>query len=150
MSELKRQHQAHMERVRKFFPQQPKPRPLFIVVEPDPPPIPMPMRIPKGYHFPINEVTYIAQVTAHHFGMACGLLLSSDRHKEVVRPRQIAMFLARATGKKMPEIGRRIGGRDHTTVLHGVQVIEELVKTDWTVAWDVASIEIKLELAKRT
>jgi chromosomal replication initiator protein len=49
-------------------------------------------------------------------------LLSARRSRDVVRPRQIAMFLAKAlTSRSLPEIGRRFGGRDHTTVLHAVR-----------------------------
>jgi chromosomal replication initiator protein len=57
--------------------------------------------------------------------------LSSRRTANVVRPRQIAMYLAKVlTLRSLPEIGRRFGGRDHTTVLHAVRKIEGLVNGD--------------------
>ena len=58
--------------------------------------------------------------------------LKSDRRKAImVRARQIAMYMAKVlTARSLPEIGRRFGGRDHTTVLHAVRKIERLVGTD--------------------
>ena len=57
----------------------------------------------------------------------------------VVVPRQIGMYLAKKmTSRSLPEIGRRFGGRDHSTVLHAVRKIEELVKTDDKLAREVA------------
>lgn len=68
-------------------------------------------------------------------------LVSQRREKEIVRPRQIAMWLARRlTGLSLPAIGRILGGRDHTTVLHGVRVIERLAETDIRTARDVEII----------
>ena len=58
-------------------------------------------------------------------------ILSSRRTAVVVKPRQVAMFLAKTlTMRSLPEIGRRFGGRDHTTVLHAVRKIEGLAQTD--------------------
>lgn len=58
-------------------------------------------------------------------------LKSARRTAAVVRPRQIAMFLVKAlTTRSLPDIGRRFGGRDHTTVLHAVRKIERLSETD--------------------
>jgi chromosomal replication initiator protein len=54
-----------------------------------------------------------------------GDLLSQRRHRSVVWPRQIGMYLAKhLTARSLPEIGRRFGGRDHTTVLHAIRKIE--------------------------
>ena len=62
-------------------------------------------------------------------------ILSARRTANVVRPRQIAMYLAKIlTLRSLPEIGRRFGGRDHTTVLHAVRKIEELVSKDHNLA----------------
>ena len=56
----------------------------------------------------------------------------------MVRPRQIAMFLSKAlTLRSLPEIGRRFGGRDHTTVLHAVRKIEGLATSDRALAQDI-------------
>jgi hypothetical protein len=58
-------------------------------------------------------------------------LRSQRRTKTVVRARQIAMYLAKTeTGQSLPELGRRFGGRDHTTILHGVRKIEGLIGKD--------------------
>ena len=54
-------------------------------------------------------------------------MISARRSRTISRPRQLAMFLAKnLTSKSLPEIGRRFGGRDHTTVIHAVKKIEEL------------------------
>jgi chromosomal replication initiator protein len=54
-----------------------------------------------------------------------GDLLSQRRHRSVVWPRQIGMYLAKhLTARSLPEIGRRFGNRDHTTVLHAIRKIE--------------------------
>jgi chromosomal replication initiator protein len=65
-------------------------------------------------------------------------MLSSRRTANVVRPRQIAMYLAKTlTLRSLPEIGRRFGGRDHTTVLHAVRKIEHLADTDKVLADEI-------------
>jgi hypothetical protein len=68
-------------------------------------------------------------------------LISARRSADIVRPRQIAMFLARhLTPNSLPVIGRQFGGRDHTTVLHAVRKIEWLRTRDETLAGDIATI----------
>ena len=70
-------------------------------------------------------------------------ILSSRRTAVVVKPRQVAMFLAKTlTMRSLPEIGRRFGGRDHTTVLHAVRKIEGLSQTD-------GALREEIELLKR-
>ena len=151
-SELERQHRAHKERMRRFYP--PEPKPVLVAVEsipPEPEPEPEPKQDPPKLNFPINQVTQIARTCAHYFDCSYPELLSHRRTKDIVRVRQVAMFLARSANKGLTEIGAKIGGRDHTTVLHGIRTIDRLVKSDWTIAFDVAAIEIKLEnLAKKT
>jgi chromosomal replication initiator protein len=72
--------------------------------------------------------------------------LSSRRTANVVRPRQIAMYLAKTlTLRSLPEIGRRFGGRDHTTVLHAVRKIETLVGKDTTTADEVELLKRLLQ-----
>ena len=62
------------------------------------------------------------------------------------RPRQIAMYLAKhMTNRSLPEIGRRFGGRDHTTVMHGVRRIEELKTLDSQIADDLELLRRALE-----
>lgn len=66
-----------------------------------------------------------------HFSVSRADLLSARRHKSVVYPRQVGMYLAKVlTTRSLPEIGRKFGGRDHTTVLHAVRKIEKLVGVD--------------------
>jgi chromosomal replication initiator protein len=72
--------------------------------------------------------------------------LSSRRTANVVRPRQIAMYLAKTlTLRSLPEIGRRFGGRDHTTVLHAVRKIEGLIGKDNALAAEIESLKSQLQ-----
>src|SRR6202021_1809917 len=73
-------------------------------------------------------------------------LLASRRTANVVRPRQVAMYLAKTlTLRSLPEIGRRFGGRDHTTVLHAVRKIEALVAKDVALSEEVESLKRQLQ-----
>ena len=63
---------------------------------------------------------------------------SARRARNVARPRQVAMYLAKMlTARSLPEIGRKFGGRDHTTVMHAVRKVEELIADDAQIAQDV-------------
>ncbi|MBL1419344.1 MAG: chromosomal replication initiator protein DnaA [Alphaproteobacteria bacterium] len=74
-------------------------------------------------------------------------LFSARRHRSIVRPRQIGMYLAKMlTSRSLPEIGRRFGGRDHTTVLHAVRKIDDLLKKDPILAEEVARLKREIEL----
>lgn len=67
----------------------------------------------------------ILKVVSRHFGVSRGDILSQRRHRSVVWPRQIGMYLAKQmTARSLPEIGRRFGNRDHTTVLHAIRKID--------------------------
>ena len=80
----------------------------------------------------------IQRVVARHYNVSKADLLSSRRTRTIVRPRQIAMYLAKVlTPRSLPEIGRRFGGRDHTTVLHAVRKIEGLIQGDMTLADEI-------------
>ncbi len=71
------------------------------------------------------KIEDILRIISRHYGVSKGDLLSQRRHRSVVWPRQIGMFLAKQlTARSLPEIGRRFGGRDHTTVLHAIRKIE--------------------------
>ena len=73
------------------------------------------------------KIEDIQKLVASHYNVSRADILSSRRTATVVRPRQIAMYLSKAlTLRSLPEIGRRFGGRDHTTVLHAVRKIEAL------------------------
>jgi chromosomal replication initiator protein len=89
------------------------------------------------------KIEDIQRTVARQYNVSRADLLSSRRTANVVRPRQIAMYLAKTlTLRSLPEIGRRFGGRDHTTVLHAVRKIEGLVDTD-------AALAEEIELLKR-
>jgi chromosomal replication initiator protein len=81
------------------------------------------------------KIDDIQKLVASHYNISRADILSSRRTANVVRPRQIAMYLSKTlTLRSLPEIGRRFGGRDHTTVLHAVRKIEELVAKDKSLA----------------
>jgi chromosomal replication initiator protein len=71
------------------------------------------------------KIEDILKIVSRHFGVSKGDILSQRRHRSVVWPRQIGMYLAKQlTSRSLPEIGRRFGNRDHTTVLHAIRKIE--------------------------
>ncbi len=77
------------------------------------------------------KIEDIQKLVASHYSVTRADILSSRRTATVVKPRQIAMYLAKTlTLRSLPEIGRRFGGRDHTTVLHAVRKIEGLSHAD--------------------
>jgi chromosomal replication initiator protein len=89
------------------------------------------------------KIDDILRVVMKHFGVNRGDLLSSRRNRSIVRPRQIGMYLAKSlTARSLPEIGRRFGGRDHTTVLHAIRKIESLLQED-------EGLKEELEILKR-
>jgi chromosomal replication initiator protein len=78
-----------------------------------------------------TSIEEIQRKTAEFYKLDLRELHSSRRVRRVARPRQVAMFLARElTSRSLPDIGRRFGGRDHTTVLHACRRIEELCRSD--------------------
>jgi len=88
----------------------------------------------------------IQRVAAKHYNVTREDLVSARRTRTIVRPRQIAMYLAKMlTPRSLPEIGRHFGGRDHTTVLHAVRKIEELLKTDSALAAEIELLKRMLE-----
>jgi chromosomal replication initiator protein len=90
-------------------------------------------------------VDEIQKTTADHFGMKQADLLSDRRQRAVARPRQVAMYLCKHnTTRSYPDIGRRFGGKDHTTVIHAVRRIEELMAKDEQIARDVEALTRKL------
>ncbi|MBJ6132579.1 chromosomal replication initiator protein DnaA [Ochrobactrum sp. Q0168] len=89
------------------------------------------------------RIEEIQRIVARHYNVSKQDLLSNRRTRTIVKPRQVAMYLAKMmTPRSLPEIGRRFGGRDHTTVLHAVRKIEDLVGADTKLAQE-------LELLKR-
>jgi chromosomal replication initiator protein len=80
----------------------------------------------------------IQRVVSRHYNVSKADLLSARRTRTIVRPRQIAMYLAKIlTPRSLPEIGRRFGGRDHTTVLHAVRKIEGMIEGDKALAEEI-------------
>jgi chromosomal replication initiator protein len=92
------------------------------------------------------KIEDIQRVVARQYNVTRADLLSSRRTANVVRPRQVAMYLAKTlTLRSLPEIGRRFGGRDHTTVLHAVRKIENLVSTDTALAEEIELLKRQLQ-----
>jgi len=83
----------------------------------------------------------IQKAAAEHFGLKQADLLSACRTRAVTRPRQAAMWLAKQlTTRSLPDIGRRFGGRDHTTVLHAVRRIDDLRASEPRLASDLETL----------
>jgi chromosomal replication initiator protein len=92
------------------------------------------------------KIEDIQRLVANHYNVSRQDILSSRRTATVVRPRQIAMYLSKAlTPRSYPEIGRRFGGRDHTTVLHAVRKIEELATKDTVLANEIDLLKRMLQ-----
>lgn len=84
----------------------------------------------------------IQRKVAEHYNIRLADMHSARRSRNVARPRQVAMFLAKQlTARSLPEIGRKFGGRDHTTVMHAVRKVEELAQEDVSFAQDVEIIK---------
>ena len=88
----------------------------------------------------------IQKQVAQHFNIKIADMSSPRRARSVARPRQIAMYLAKQlTPRSLPEIGRKFGGRDHTTVMHAVRKVEELMQQDADFAEEVDLLRRMLE-----
>lgn len=79
------------------------------------------------------RIRNIQKTVAHFYDVSVADILSARRSAHIVKPRQIAMYLSKKrTLRSLPEIGRRFGGKDHTTVLHAVRKVEnKLTDPDW-------------------
>jgi chromosomal replication initiator protein len=88
----------------------------------------------------------IQKKVAEHYNVRVADMSSARRSRAVARPRQVAMSLSKQlTQRSLPEIGRKFGGRDHTTVMHAVKKVEELCQTDAAFAEDVDLLRRMLE-----
>ena len=88
----------------------------------------------------------IQKKVAEHYNIRLADMHSARRARAVARPRQVAMYLAKQlTARSLPEIGRKFGGRDHTTVMHAVKKVEELRTSDQSFAEDVELLRRMLE-----
>lgn len=91
-------------------------------------------------------VEEIQRKVSEHYNIRLSDMIGPKRLRTYARPRQIAMFLSKQlTSRSLPEIGRRFGGRDHTTVMHGVRRIEELRSQDGQIAEDLEMLRRALE-----
>jgi chromosomal replication initiator protein len=87
----------------------------------------------------------IQKKVSEYFGIKISDLTSSRRSRNIARPRQVAMFLSKTlTSRSLSEIGRKFGGKDHTTVIHAVKKIEEIVKKDSEFFGDIELIKKSL------
>ncbi|MDS9465957.1 chromosomal replication initiator protein DnaA [Paracoccus sp. MBLB3053] len=92
------------------------------------------------------SIEEIQRKVAEHYNIRLADMIGPKRVRTVARPRQIAMYLAKQmTSRSLPEIGRRFGGRDHTTIMHGVRKIEELRSADRSLAEDIDLLRRLLE-----
>ena len=90
------------------------------------------------------SVEHIQKVVCHHYNIKMSEMTSKRRAREIVRPRQVAMYLAKEmTSRSLPDIGRRFG-RDHTTVLHAVSKIKELSNIDSSLQEDIMMLRRRL------
>lgn len=91
-------------------------------------------------------VEEIQRKVAEYFNIKMSDMVSNRRMQNIARPRQVAMYMAKQlTSKSLPEIGRKFGGRDHTTVLHAVRKIQELCVDDFDFANDVEILKRSLQ-----
>ena len=91
-------------------------------------------------------VEEIQRKVSEHYNIRLSDMIGPKRLRAYARPRQVAMYLAKhMTSRSLPEIGRRFGGRDHTTVMHGVKRIEELKQADGQIAEDLELLRRSLE-----
>lgn len=114
------------------------------------------IRLPKPRWFSVVEdlgpveprapmIEDIIHACSQYFDIAKPDLISNRRHAPSVYARHIVMYLAKTlTQRSFPDIGRRLGKRDHTTILHGVRKISKRMQSDWTIAYDVAHVEAML------
>jgi chromosomal replication initiator protein len=83
---------------------------------------------------------------AEHYNIRLSDMIGPKRVRTIARPRQIAMYLAKQlTSRSLPEIGRRFGGRDHTTIMHGVRKVEELMTSDSQLSDDLQMLKRLLQ-----
>ncbi len=88
----------------------------------------------------------IQRRVSEHYNIRLSEMIGPRRVRTIARPRQVAMYLAKQlTSRSLPEIGRRFGGRDHTTVMHGVRRIEDLKTLDSQIADDLELLRRSLE-----
>lgn len=104
------------------------------------------LNLPRSYRLTVRDIQLIVAGT---FGLPVREMKSAARTRNVARPRQIAMYLARRhTPRSLPEIGCYFGHRDHTTVLHAIRSIERLRTEDADLDQSVKIAESMIALAE--
>ena len=158
MSLIEEYHAAHKARLRRFAAKAIKPPKVYIA----PAPLPTPAEYPRHnvqemyYHNmwfydlvtgtpsfdpPPPRIDDIIRTVARYFNVSVGDIVSARRTADIVRPRQVAYYLSRKlTLKSLPEIARRIGGRDHTSALSGIRKIDRLRAADPKLESDLHAI----------
>ncbi|MFN6951616.1 MAG: chromosomal replication initiator protein DnaA [Albidovulum sp.] len=92
------------------------------------------------------SIEEIQRKVAEHYNIRLADMVGPKRQRTVARPRQVAMYLSKTlTTRSLPEIGRRFGGRDHTTIMHGIRKIEELKAIDSQLSDDLDLLRRSLE-----
>lgn len=95
------------------------------------------------------KIEDVQRLVARRYNVTRADLLSSRRTADIVRPRQVAMYLAKTmTHRSLPEIGRRFGGRDHTTVLHAVRKIDALAGLEPKLHEEIDALKAQLQEAR--
>jgi hypothetical protein len=122
-------------------PPEPKPKRIVIVAPepapPDPPPAPLPPPLPPLTAGPVRT---LAVIVSNYYGLTIADLRDPSHVPTLVRPRQVFCYVCRHIAKQSyPRIGRLIN-RDHSTIVHACNKIEELIKTDEALATDVGLI----------
>jgi len=89
----------------------------------------------------------VIETVAKFYNISVAEMVSPARNKELVQPRQVAMYLIRQeTDASLPEIGNLLGGRDHTTVLHGIERIKDRLETEEQLRREIMSVREQLYL----
>lgn len=142
-------HTAHMLRQQKFWTARPR-----LVLLPQPLDTRPKWQSPALIEVVVNPVLRIQHAVCEAYGVSMGQLLGVGRTSDVVRPRQVAMYLSRTLflsrtrmPRSMPDIARRFGGRDHTTVMHAVRKIEQLYREDEQLRDRINHIKRSLDVA---
>ncbi len=88
----------------------------------------------------------IQEVVCRYYGLNAVDISGDRRAISIARPRQVIMYLAREmTERSYPEIGRKLGDRDHATIIHGVQRVTKLLETDIELQADIGVIRKRLD-----
>jgi chromosomal replication initiator protein len=91
------------------------------------------------------SIDQIIEVVADFYGVPAEALRGPRRNKELVYPRQVAMYLAREeTGASLPQIGEAFGGRDHTTVLYGIEKVQSELEHNERLRREIMAIRERL------